>query len=170
MATHCYILAWRIPWQRSLGATVLGVAAEESDTTKHKHMRRIMRRLINLLSKAKESVSLSICLNHWSMKNDLSPNKPAKRPHEDRRRQRGQRGTDRVNWCCFQQETTIRNLICGERINHRIIKCKWSGIHSGSSCTLAFTLSSQILILIFNFHFPTSKFKIVFKYTQTPKI
>ena len=31
-------------------------------------------------------------------------------------------------------------------------------------------LSSQILILIFNFHFPTSKFKIVFKYTQTPKI
>ena len=46
------------------GATVLGVAAKESDTTKHKHMRRIVRRVINLLSKAKESVSLSICLNH----------------------------------------------------------------------------------------------------------
>ena len=45
------------------GATVLGVAAKESDTTKHKHM-RIVRRVINLLSKAKESVSLSICLNH----------------------------------------------------------------------------------------------------------
>ena len=46
------------------GATVLGVAAKEPDTTKHKHMRRIVRRVINLSSKAKESVSLSICLNH----------------------------------------------------------------------------------------------------------
>ena len=46
------------------GATVLGVAAKEPDTTKHKHMRRIVRRVINLSSKAKESVSLSICLKH----------------------------------------------------------------------------------------------------------
>ena len=35
-ATHSSILAWDIPWTRSLAGTVHGVA--ESDTTEHTHM------------------------------------------------------------------------------------------------------------------------------------
>ena len=42
MATHSYILAWRIPWPEEPGGLYSPWGCNESDTTKHRHTQKMV--------------------------------------------------------------------------------------------------------------------------------